>query len=49
MCKASDIANFFITISLSDKEDYITNLKLNMLMYFAQGWSLARYGKTIIP
>lgn len=47
MCKASDIANFFINISLSDKKDYITNIKLNKLMYFAQGWSLARYGKPL--
>ena len=32
MCKASDIANFFINISLSDKKDYITELfsKLEM-------------------
>ena len=47
MCKASDVANFFIGLSLSDSEDYITNLKLNKLMYYAQGWSLARLGKPL--
>ena len=47
MCKASDVANFFIRLSLSDSEDYITNLKLNKLMYYAQGWSLARLGKPL--
>ena len=48
MCKASDVANFFIRLSLSDSEDYITNLKLNKLMYYAQGWSLARLGKPLV-
>ena len=47
MCKVSDIANFFINLSLSDTEDYITNLKLNKLIYFAQGWSLVRFGKPL--
>lgn len=47
MCKATDVANFFISVSLTEKEDYITNLKLNKLMYYAQGWSLARLGKPL--
>ena len=47
MCKASDVANFFINLSLGEEEDFITNLKLNKLLYFAQGWSLARLGKPL--
>lgn len=37
MCKVSDVANFFVRLSLGGEEDFITNLKLNKLLYFAQG------------
>ena len=47
MCKASDVANFFIKLSLGEEEDLITNLKLNKLLYFAQGWSLVRLGRPL--
>lgn len=41
MHTALDIANFFIQLSNSIPDDYVDNLKLNKLLYFAQGWSLA--------
>ena len=47
MCKVSDVANFFVRLSLGGEEDFITNLKLNKLLYFAQGWSLVRLGKPL--
>lgn len=47
MYTAIDIANFFIDLANSDKEGYITNMKVNKLVYFAQGWSLVRYGRRL--
>ena len=47
MYEASDVANFFTNLCLDDAEDYITNQKLNNLMYFAQGWSLALRGRPL--
>ena len=41
---ALDIANFFVQLSNALPETDITNLKLNKLCYYAQGWSLARLG-----
>jgi uncharacterized phage-associated protein len=41
----NDAANFFIDIC--DDNDSMTNLRLNKLLYFAQGWSLARTGKPL--
>ena len=46
MYKAVDIANFFITVFRYD-EEYPTNLKLNKLVYFAQGHALARLGRPL--
>ena len=42
MRKEDMIASFFISLGMSDSEseDYMTNLRLNKLMYFAQAWSL---------
>lgn len=44
-----DFANFFIDLSIHSEEDPITNLRLNKLLYFAQGCSLARRGKALFP
>lgn len=41
MHKAMDIANFFVQLSNSIPDDSISNLKLNKMLYFAQGWMLA--------
>lgn len=47
MTKAIQAANVFIEIANNEKEGSITNLKLNKLLYYAQGWSLARTGKPL--
>lgn len=44
---AIDVANFFIDLANHSPEDDITNLKVNKLVYFAQGWSLAKFGKPL--
>lgn len=41
---ALDIANFFVQLSNDLPETDITNMKLNKMCYYAQGWSLARLG-----
>lgn len=46
MCRAIDVANFFIDIA-NNTEDCITNLHVNKLVYFAQAWSLVRRGKPL--
>lgn len=43
---ALDIASLFIQLA-NDIDDTIDNLKLNKLLYYAQGWSLARNGKPL--
>ncbi|MBO8435618.1 MAG: DUF4065 domain-containing protein [Spirochaetes bacterium] len=42
MLRASDIADFFIALGNAEHEDPMTNLRINKLLYFAQGWSLQR-------
>ena len=45
--KAIDIANFFIQLSKSVSDDSMDNLKINKLLYYAQGFSLAKLGKPL--
>lgn len=49
MKKEDIVANFFISLGMSESEseDYMTNLRLNKLMYFAQAWSLVLRGKPL--
>lgn len=49
MKKAKDVANFFVDLANSDKNNKypMTNERLNMLLYFSQGWYLARYNKPL--
>ncbi len=47
MRKEEAVANYFIILGLDDKEEYMTNLRLNKLMYFAQAWSLALLHKPL--
>ena len=46
MIKALDAANFFVDLARSKQAD-MTNLRVNKLLYFAQGWSLARTGSPL--
>lgn len=47
MADIFDFANFFIDLSLHNEEDPMTNLRLNKLLYFAQGCSLAKRNKPL--
>ncbi len=47
MLKAIDVANFFIDASKSFEEDFVTNLRVNKLIYFAQAWSLVKYDRPL--
>ena len=45
--KAIDVALFFIDLFNKDNRYIITNLKLNKLLYFAQGWYLSKYNEPL--
>lgn len=51
MANVQDVAKFFIDLAQKKAQqengDLITNLRLQKLLYFAQGWYLARYGKPL--
>ena len=49
MLKADDVADFFICLGNAENEDPMTNLRINKLMYFAQGWHLQRFGTPLFP
>jgi len=47
MANVYDVADFFIELAGQDEEGEITNLKLNKLLYYAQGHYLAKTGKPL--
>lgn len=47
MIRALDVANFFIDLANNTPEECMTNLRVNKLLYFAQGWSLAKLGRPL--
>ena len=47
MMKAKDVANFFIYLSKQADESFMTNAKLNKLLFYAQGCHLERTGKPL--
>lgn len=47
MSRAMDVACFFIEASLNDYDDPATNIRIQKLLYFAQGWSLVKLGKPL--
>lgn len=49
MASAKDVAKFFLTLSEPDEGDLISNLKLQKLCYYAQGFHLAMHGKLLFP
>ena len=44
MANVFDVAEFFIRIANQSEDDQMTNMKLNKLLYYAQGAFLARTG-----
>jgi len=49
MCKALDVAKYFISKSDPEIGDTLSNLKLQKLLYLAQGFNLAIYDKVLFP
>jgi uncharacterized phage-associated protein len=47
MSKALEVANFFLFQSEEEAGDVISNLKLQKLLYYAQGLHLAKFGKPL--
>lgn len=47
MCKAIDTAKFFLSLQTGDASDAISNMKLQKLLYYAQGFYLAMYDKEL--
>lgn len=47
MANVYDVAAFFIQLANQSEDDQMTNLKLNKLLYYAQGVALARTGKPL--
>ena len=51
MAKALDVAKLFIDIAQkqadNEQGDGMSNLRLQKLLYFAQGWHIARYGEPL--
>ena len=51
MANVQDVANFFIELGQAQASkgcgDPVTPLQLEKLLYFAQGWHLARFGKPL--
>jgi len=53
MANVIDVANYILEISSEDTEDgeyeLISHMKLQKLVYFAQGYYLALFGKSLFP
>jgi uncharacterized phage-associated protein len=53
MADVIDVANYILEISREESEDgeyeLISHMKLQKLIYFCQGYSLALYGKPLFP
>lgn len=47
MANVFDVANFFVYVANQNEDDQMTNLKLNKLLYFAQGAFLSRTGRPL--
>lgn len=51
MANVQNVAKFFIDLAQRQAEhnggDLATNMRIQKLLYFAQGWHLARYGKPL--
>jgi uncharacterized phage-associated protein len=49
MLTAQDVANYFLTLTDDECGDNLSNLKLQKLLYYAQGFHLALYGDALFP
>lgn len=49
MASAHDVADFFLSLQDEEAGDVISNLKLQKLLYYAQGYHLAAFGCPLFP
>ena len=49
MLTAHQVAEYILSLSDPDEGDIISNLKLQKLLYYAQGFHLALYGDPLFP
>lgn len=47
MVTAKNVAEFFLSLSSPELDDYISNLKLQKLLYYAQGFHIAIFEKPL--
>lgn len=47
MASALDVANYFLSLQDEDEGDTISNLKLQKLLYYAQGYHLAMFNEPL--
>jgi uncharacterized phage-associated protein len=47
MANVHDVAKYFLTLSEPEEGDIVSNLKLQKLLYYAQGFHLALYGRPL--
>lgn len=49
MLNCTEVANYFLSLASEDEGDLISNLKLQKLMYYAQGFHLAIFDEPLFP
>ena len=49
MLTCHDVGKYFLALTDEEAGDLISNLKLQKLVYYAQGYHLAIYGKPLFP
>lgn len=49
MPTATDVADFFIDLANNTVDEIMTNPRINNLLYYAQAYSLVRFGKPLFP
>jgi uncharacterized phage-associated protein len=49
MVNAKDVADYFLAKTKNDDDEKITNLKLQKLLYYAQGFHLALFNEELYP
>ncbi len=47
MDKTEAVANYFIAMGMYEEESFMSNLRLNKLMYYTQAWSLVLLGRPL--
>lgn len=49
MLAAKDVAEYFVSIVDLERQDFLTNLKIQKLLYYAQGFAWGRWSASMFP